>query len=350
MCIRDRRDTYEEVLGRPLEGLDPSGTIGGIGADWDDADHSIRTGGDAFEGFGGKDWWLKDLGDTQTRADVLKNIKLSKEYGCYKQTGVAMNYNHSTGECGATAQVCTPPQVSDGAGGCKDPDPTVECGANETLVNGKCVTNNPTCGANQRLVNGQCQDIDPGGTTCTPPQVSDGAGGCKDPNPGGGDPGGNPGVGDITDDTSGHGDWMGPGNDSDPLDDPSGAYSKENRTQSYDNKMKEQKWLMNQTMMDKADLAGVDHKEMMNRVNEYIRGNQDRETSRLKSGIAIGGNQASIKPTSIKSGGPSWSDRTDDAGAVTVGPKAKDDRPYARAGMKRGSDKQSSFFYDKNYF
>ena len=107
---------------------------------------------------------------------------------------------------------------------------------------------------------------------------------------------------------------------------------------------------MNQTMMDKADLAGVDHKEMMNRVNEYIRGNQDRETSRLKSGIAIGGNQASIKPTSIKSGGPSWSDKSDDRGAVTVGPKAKDDRPYARAGMKRGSDKQSSFFYDKNYF
>ena len=51
-----------------------------------------------------------------------------------------------------------------------------------------------------------------------------------------------------------------------------------------------------------------------------------------------------------KRGKASYSDRTDDAGMVTAGPGSSRDRPYAKAGLKRGAPKRSSFYYDKSYF
>ena len=38
-------NTYEEILGRPIQGLDPSSGTGGVGADWDDADNAAGVGG-----------------------------------------------------------------------------------------------------------------------------------------------------------------------------------------------------------------------------------------------------------------------------------------------------------------
>ena len=162
--------------------------------------------------------------------------------------------------------------------------------------------------------------------------------------PGGGGGGGeeNPGSGT---DPGNEGNWMGPGNESDPLDDPSGAYSKENPTQSYDNKKKEYEELFQLEQQDRDRLNKGDSSYTGGEVGSYV-----GASSHLTTGRTVGGgNQASIKPSNLQSGGASWSDRTDDSGMVTAGPGSSRNRPYAKAGLKRGAPKRSSFYYDKSY-
>ena len=69
----------------------------------------------------------------------------------------------------------------------------------------------------------------------------------------------------------------------------------------------------------------------------------------MTTGRTVGGNQASIRPTNLKSGGASYSNQSDDPGMITAGPRARDDRPYAKSGMKKGAGRNTSFFFDKRY-
>ena len=137
---------------------------------------------------------------------------------------------------------------------------------------------------------------------------------------------------------------MGPGDDSKAIDDPSGAYSAENPTQSYDNKRAEYQQLYAHTLKDKADLEGKNYQQLQRELQSYIDAQRDDETSRLRSGITIGGNQASQRPGNLKSGSPTYGSQSSSAGAITSGPKYKDDRPYAPRGVRKGSPISSSYF------
>ena len=320
---------YESVLKRPLSGLDPSSGAAGVGAGWDD-------GSVDGELTGGREYWMKDLetlmaggmSSEEARASVLANINRSDEKRCLDSTGVAMNVNYATGECGETPVGDCP------AGQTRNPS----TGACETPV-----IPDPGCDPGFSMVNGTCvEDDDDTTQTCQTGYTWNGTA-CQKDSTGDDDdnPSTNPGSGT---DPGDEGNWMGPGNESDPLDDPSGAYSKDDPTQSYTNKKKEYQELFALTQGDRDRLDKGDSSYTGGEVGAYTKG-----TSRLTTGRTVGGNQASIRPTNLKSGGASYSNQSDDPGMITSGPKARDDRPYAKSGMKKGAGRNTSFFFDKRY-
>jgi hypothetical protein len=76
---------------------------------------------------------------------------------------------------------------------------------------------------------------------------------------------------------------------------------------------------------------------------------RDEETSRLRSGFTVGGFPGSRR-TNLSSGSTATSDRSRKRSQITAGPKVKDDRPYARQGMRSGSDTGSTFFDPSSSF
>ena len=321
-------NVYEDVLGRPIEGLDPNDPNNtGIGAGWDNKFNEGRGT------TGGREWWLADLKEGKTRQEILDWIKNSPEAKCYNQTGVAQNVNYSTGECGATPAPCGANQTRNAAGQCVDNPP--DCGDGYTAVNGTCVPDRVDCPDGMVRQGASCVTPDPDTPTCSAGYSLNAAGtACiKDEDPV------NPGNGSGNNNT-GEGEWMGPEGT-----DPSGAYSDENPTQSYDNKKKEYEELFQLEQEDRDRLNKGDSSYTGGEVGSYV-----GATSHLTTGRTVGGGQASIRPSNLKSGGASWSDQTDDAGMVTAGPGASSERPYAKAGLKRGANKRSSFYYDKKYF
>jgi len=250
----------------------------------------------------------------------------------------------ANGNCINTPIVCGTGQKLNAAGtGCV-PD-TTECPTGQTRnAAGQCVPENtdPTeCPAGQtRNAAGQCTTTNPN-TDCPAGKARNSAGVCVDIDT---DPGG-----DNTDTnnpvtTRPDGSWMGPNEDADAGDDPSGAYSNKNPTQSYDNKKAEYAQLYAHTLQDKANLEGETYKQLQRELQGYIDAQRDDETSRLRSGITIGGNQASQRPSNLKSGSPSYGKKSSDAGLITSGPKYKDDRPYAPRGVRKGNPINSSYF------
>ena len=322
---------------------------------------------DRDAGAEGRTYWGDDLKAGSTREEVLANIKRSAEYQC-KSSGGA--WNGASRSCGSPAQPCPEGQSRDSAGNCvaapspcpsgqtrnssgacvpeQQPCPSGQsrnaagtcvtdsspCPSGQTKdANGNCINTTITCGAGEKLnaAGTGCIPDNPDPIVCGAGQKPNAAGtGCVPDNNGGG--GGEPGT------------WSGPGNDSDPIDDPSGAYSKENPTQSYDNKKAEYAQLYAHTLQDKANLEGQNYKQLQRELQGYIDAQRDDETSRLRSGITIGGNQASQRPSNLKSGSPSYGSKSSDRGLITSGPKYKDDRPYAPRGMKKGSPISSSYF------
>ena len=320
---------YDTVLGRPIEGLDPNDPNNtGIGTSWDNKFNDGRGT------TGGREWWLADLKEGKSRQEILDNIKNSPEAKCYNQTGVAQNVNYATGECGATPAPCGANQTRNAAGQCVDNPP--DCGAGYTAVNGTCVPDTVECPDGMVRQGSSCVTPTPDTPTCSAGYSLNATGtACvKDADPV------NPGNGSGSNNTN-EGEWMGPGGT-----DPSGAYSDENPTQSYDNKKKEYEELFQLEQQDRDRLNKGDSSYTGGEVGSYV-----GATSQLTTGRTVGGgNQASIRPSNLQSGGASYSDRTDDPGMVTAGPGSDRDRPYAKAGLKRGAPKKSSFYYDKSYF
>ena len=322
---------------------------------------------DRSAGAEGRPYWGDALKGGATREEVLANIKRSAEYQC-KSSGGA--WDGASRTCGTQPTPCPEGQTRDSAGNCQPnqtpcptgqvrnssgacvpeqtPCPTgqtrnaagvcevddVTCPTGQSKdANGNCINTPSSCGAGEKLnaAGTGCIPDNPDPIVCGAGQKANANGtGCVPDNNGGG--GGEPGT------------WSGPGNDSDPIDDPSGAYSKENPTQSYDNKKAEYAQLYAHTLQDKANLEGQNYKQLQRELQGYIDAQRDDETSRLRSGITIGGNQASQRPSKLKSGSPSYGSKSSDRGLITSGPKYKDDRPYAPRGMKKGSPISSSYF------
>tara|TARA_R100001443_G_scaffold2645_1_gene8670 strand:- start:185 stop:1282 length:1098 start_codon:yes stop_codon:yes gene_type:complete len=69
---------------------------------------------------------------------------------------------------------------------------------------------------------------------------------------------------------------------------------------------------------------------------------RDFATSRLTTGFTVGGFPGSRRD--LRSGSTATSDRSRKRSMITAGPKVKDDRPYAREGIKSGSERGSTYF------
>ncbi len=333
----------------------------------------------------GRKYWQDDLAEGATREEVEANIKRSAEYAC-AQKGAGFSWDGSncnaetqdcpdgqqrdaSGNCVAIPNDCPAGQVKNSSGACvpeeitcpagqsKDasgncvPD-AVDCPDGQTKdANGNCINTPIVCGTGEQLnaAGTGCVPSNPDPIVCPTGQKPNAAGtGCVPDDDGGGDNGGGETGGEETDPSGsgpgGTGTWMGPGDDSKAIDDPSGAYSAENPTQSYDNKRAEYQQLYAHTLKDKADLEGKNYQQLQRELQSYIDAQRDDETSRLRSGITIGGNQASQRPGNLKSGSPTYGSQSNSAGAITSGPKYKDDRPYAPRGVRKGSPISSSYF------
>ena len=92
-----------------------------------------------------------------------------------------------------------------------------------------------------------------------------------------------------------------------------------------------------------------DYDDARREADSYFTAQRDDETSRLRSGFTVGGFPGSRR-TDLKSGSTATSDRSRKRSFITAGPKVKDDRPYAREGLRKGSDTGSTYFDSESSF
>lgn len=365
-------ETYKELLGRPL-------------------------------GDEGRTYWRDDLNNGQSREDVTNNIKLSPEYACHQQ---GKTYDHSTDTCGdaqitcGTGEVlingqcvakptcsanqsydsasnscvddpitCSGNQVPDGSGGCKDPDPT--CSAGQSLVNGTCVDDPPdnTCPTGQKKdASGNCVNDDPSNPNnlvCTGGKIPDASGTrC---------------VYDtsLADDDTEIGTYMGDPLDADQNNSDTGEATGEymggvqggmggfpggyDAAGSYSRTGFAKGNLYAETAADKAAInsAEADDKNRANDkdylglrrvIDNYRESQRSAEAGKLRRGSTVGGNQASSGYGNLKSGQGTFGSDVNAPGQITSGPKVKDDRPYAKKGMRVGAGKDATYFAAGSYF
>jgi hypothetical protein len=113
----------------------------------------------------------------------------------------------------------------------------------------------------------------------------------------------------------------------------------------YDQKKKEYEDLFNGASLkdDEYQRLKSDYDDARREADSYINAQRDDETSRLRSGIAIGGFPGRRRGD-LKSGATATSDRSKNRSQITAGPKVRDDRPYAPRGIRGGYSTGSTFF------
>ena len=95
-----------------------------------------------------------------------------------------------------------------------------------------------------------------------------------------------------------------------------------------------------------------DYDDARREADSYINANRDEELSKLRRGITVGGFPGSRR-NDLSSGGTAYSERNDRSrrrNRITAGPRVKDDRPYARRGMKGGYSSGSTYFDSASSF
>ena len=93
---------------------------------------------------------------------------------------------------------------------------------------------------------------------------------------------------------------------------------------------------------DRYGRLEAEYDDARREADSYINSQRDEELSKLRTGITVGGAPGSRR--NIRSGGTAYSDRSNKRSRITAGPKVKDNRPYARTGLRSGSETGSTYF------
>jgi len=136
--------------------------------------------------------------------------------------------------------------------------------------------------------------------------------------------------------------------DTDPLEEPGETFDPGHR--EPDEKSKEEDDGGTRRLYDdRYQKLKSDYDDLKRSYDTEFGTRRDEETSRLRSGFTVGGFPGSRR-TNLSSGSTATSDRSRKRSQITAGPKVKDDRPYARQGMRSGSDTGSTFFDPSSSF
>ena len=99
---------------------------------------------------------------------------------------------------------------------------------------------------------------------------------------------------------------------------------------------------------DRYGRLEAEYDDARREADSYINAQRDEELGKLRTGITVGGAPGSRR--NIRSGGTAYSDRSNKRSRITAGPKVKDNRPYARAGLRSGSETGSTYFDPESSF
>ena len=99
---------------------------------------------------------------------------------------------------------------------------------------------------------------------------------------------------------------------------------------------------------DRYGRLEAEYDDARREADSYINAQRDEELGKLRTGITVGGAPGSRR--NIRSGGTAYSDRSNKRSRITAGPKVKDNRPYAKAGLRSGSETGSTYFDPESSF
>ena len=334
----------------------------------------------------GRKYWLDDINNRgQTREDVLANIRRSPEYACAQSGG-----NWDGSECKQELAPCPEGQLRPPGGTSCAPIPNTcpegtywdgtSCratGAEEEHVcpDGSIVSDASQCPATPapcpsgqtRNAQGECVGSD--APAPCPEGQSRGADGNCAPIGGGEEPPSTaPCPNGQTRDPDGTcpeaGTYMGP----DPNEKTEGDGKLPGEWMGDQNSDNEYERLYNDKAKEMIRLYGgdeggsaandrynqlqSDYDDARREADSYINANRDEELSKLRRGITVGGFPGSRR-NDLSSGGTAYSERNDRSrrrNRITAGPRVKDDRPYARRGMKGGYSSGSTYFDSASSF
>ena len=334
----------------------------------------------------GRNYWLDDINNRgQSREDVLANIRRSPEYACAQSGGswdgseckqalapcpegqmrppggtsctpIPTNCPEGTAWDGTSCRptgvidehVCPDGSIVSDASQC--PAPEAPCPSGQTRnAQGECVGSDapaPCPEGQSRGADGNCAPIGggeepPSTAPCPNGQTRDPDGTCPEAGTYMGP--------DPNEKTEGDGklpgEWMGDQNSDNEYE------------RLYNDKAKEMIRLYGgdeggSAANDRYNQLQSDYDDARREADSYINANRDEELSKLRRGITVGGFPGSRR-NDLSSGGTAYSERNDRSrrrNRITAGPRVKDDRPYARRGMKGGYSSGSTYFDSASSF